>query len=124
MALTKSTTTRSTIVCLMVIAFLVLATICSTVPSCHALTGLRHLQPRNRYPMSIATTDCGSNIKTIDLNITDYTKSNKPRRVVCKTPDPCYDDTRCKAMCESSGMGFFMNICKGAALPECCCIEK
>uniref|UniRef100_A0A453GK58 Knottin scorpion toxin-like domain-containing protein n=1 Tax=Aegilops tauschii subsp. strangulata TaxID=200361 RepID=A0A453GK58_AEGTS len=89
MALTKSTTTRSTIVCLMVVAFLVLATICSTVPSCHALT-----------------------------------ESNKPRRVVCKTPDPCYDDTRCKAMCESSGMGFFMNICKGAALPECCCIEK
>ncbi|XBI32070.1 hypothetical protein VPH35_055568 [Triticum aestivum] len=38
MGLTKSTTTQSTIVCSVLVAFLVLAMICSTLPSCHART--------------------------------------------------------------------------------------
>ena len=43
MALTKSTTTRSTTVWSVVVAFLVLAMICSTLRSCHARIGMRDI---------------------------------------------------------------------------------
>nr|BAK07045.1 predicted protein [Hordeum vulgare subsp. vulgare] len=88
MALINISTTRSTVVCSVFVSLVVLATICSTLPSCHALT-----------------------------------ESNKPVHVVCKTPDPCFDDNGCKAMCERNGMHFYLNTCRRASLPECCCYE-
>uniref|UniRef100_A0A453GKG8 Uncharacterized protein n=1 Tax=Aegilops tauschii subsp. strangulata TaxID=200361 RepID=A0A453GKG8_AEGTS len=52
MALTKSTTTRSKIVCSVVVAFLVLAVISSTLRSCHART-----EP-NKPPVCVRMDPC------------------------------------------------------------------
>ncbi|KAF7032964.1 hypothetical protein CFC21_044092 [Triticum aestivum] len=112
MGLTKSTTTQSTIVCSVLVAFLVLAMICSTLPSCHART-----EPNKVHvvckPMDPCVNDKGCKAMCVGPNKV---------HMVCKPMDPCVNDKGCEAMCVGMGMPFWIPLCKGSIYPMCCCV--
>ena len=56
----------------------------------------------------------------INVYIMYFAEPNKPAHVVCKMSDICMNALGCKAMCEGSGMSFYMNDCKGGRDVGCC----